>query len=85
MKTISLSVEYLLFLQITFALEHVKLEDLPTGEDTDMIQCGICSGWYHRTCVNLSHEQFKELSLCGCAIFADAQNLLMFLTRISSS
>jgi len=48
--------------RLPFALEHVKLEDVPTGEDTDMIQCGICSGWYHRTCVNLSHEQFKELS-----------------------
>ena len=30
-------------------------------EDTDMIQCEICCGWYHRTCVNLTHEKFKEL------------------------
>lgn len=56
------SVEYLLLLQIIFALEHVKLEDVPTGEDIDMIQCEICLAWYHLTCVNLTHEQFKEFS-----------------------
>ena len=47
--------------RLPFALEHVKPKDVPTGEDTDMIQCEICCGWYHRTCVNLTHEKFKEL------------------------
>ena len=47
--------------RLPFTLEHVKPKDVPTGEDTDMIQCEICCGWYHRTCVNLTHEKFKEL------------------------
>jgi len=38
------------------------LEDVPTGEDIDMIQCEICLRWYYCTCVNLTHEEFKTLS-----------------------
>ena len=68
-----------------FALEHCKQDNVPDGEDSDMIQCEICLGWYRRTCINLTHEEFEQLSksqglwMCefrGCAeafdVFSDS-------------
>ena len=48
--------------RLPFAVEHIKSQEVQPGEDTNMIQCEICLGWYHRTCVNLTYEEFKTLS-----------------------
>ena len=50
---------------------HSIPENVPDGEDTDMIECEICLGWYHRTCLNLSSEEFETLSKPQCLWMCD--------------
>ena len=50
--------------RLPYILEHTKLECLPMNEaeDAQMIQCYFCNRWYHRSCVGISQQRFKELS-----------------------
>ena len=57
--------------RLPFTFEHLQPENVPEGEDTDMIECEICLGWYHRTCLNLSSEEFETLSKPQCVTSKD--------------
>ena len=46
--------------RMPYALEHMKSDSVPVDEVTEMIQCNICSSWYHHNCVNLTIEEVRK-------------------------
>ena len=48
--------------RLPFVLEHMKKDEVPADEDTQMIQCDLCNCWYHCSCVKVTSSQLKEFS-----------------------
>ena len=48
--------------RMPYVLEHVKKQDVPSDEDTKMVQCMICDNWYHPTCEGISDDRMKFLA-----------------------
>jgi len=73
--------------RLPFVLEHVKEDKVPVDETKKMIQCDLCNGWNHCSCVNIivviSGKNILNQMLCGLANSRDA--MITFLILIDSS
>ena len=59
--------------RMPYALEHVKKQQVPAGEDIVMIQCYTCNRWYHHTCAGISKERMKQSSKPNAIWMCDFQ------------
>ena len=60
-------------------LEHMKSEDVPKGEMSEMIRCNICECWYHHNCVGMTEDDVKKSKRIGKFWMCDYKGLTLLL------